>query len=83
LIDEGALIEYAGGGRIGGAVLDVFQEEPLPADNPLWSTPNIVVTPHISGPSTVEGVGTFFLDNLNRYLAGESLLGVVDRARGY
>jgi glyoxylate/hydroxypyruvate reductase A len=83
LVDEAVLIEFAGEGRIGGAILDVFQEEPLPVDHPLWSTPNVVVTPHISGPSTVDGVGTFFLANLERYLAGDSLLGTVDRAKGY
>lgn len=83
LIDDEALIEAAREGRIGGAVLDVFQHEPLPADHPLWSTPNIIVTPHISGPSTVDGVSQFFLANLQRYLAGEPLLGVVDRVRGY
>jgi glyoxylate/hydroxypyruvate reductase len=83
LLDEAALIERARAGCIGGAILDVFVEEPLPADNPLWSTPNIVITPHISGPSTVDGVGAFFLANLQRYLAGESLVGVVDRGRGY
>ncbi len=83
LVDEPALIESVRAGRIGKAILDVFAQEPLPADNPLWSEPNIVVTPHISGPSTVEGVGQFFLTNLKRYLAGESLLGVVDRTRGY
>lgn len=83
LLDEDAVVEFVRAGRIGGAILDVFQEEPLPADSPLWSTPNIVVTPHISGPSTVDGVSQFFLANLQRYLAGESLLGVVDRARGY
>jgi phosphoglycerate dehydrogenase-like enzyme len=83
LVDEDALIEFVHAGRIGGAILDVFQQEPLPADNPLWSTPNMIVTPHISGPSTVDGVSQFFLANLQRYLSGEPLIGVVDRARGY
>ena len=59
LLDEDALVEFVGAGRIGGAILDVFQHEPLPADSPLWSTPNIIVTPHISGPSTVDGVSRF------------------------
>ena len=83
LLDEDALVEFVRAGRIGGAILDVFQHEPLPADSPLWSTPNIIVTPHISGPSTVDGVSQFFLANVQRYLAGEPLQGVVDRARGY
>ncbi|HEY8686447.1 MAG TPA: D-2-hydroxyacid dehydrogenase [Chloroflexota bacterium] len=83
LIDEGALIDFVRSGRIGGAILDVFQQEPLPTDNPFWSTPNVTVTPHISGPSTVDGVCRFFLANLHRYLTGDPLLGVVDRARGY
>jgi phosphoglycerate dehydrogenase-like enzyme len=83
LIDEDALISAAQEGRIGRAILDVFVQEPLPAESPLWSTPNVVVTPHVSGPSTVDGVGQYFLANLERYVAGEALVGIVDRAKGY
>lgn len=83
LVDEGALVAALRAGRIGGAVLDVFEREPLDGESPLWGMPNVVVTPHVSGPSTVAGVGQFFLENLQRYLRGEALIGTVDRARGY
>lgn len=83
LVDEAALVDALREGRIGGAVLDVFQHEPLPAASPFWTLPGVVVTPHVAGPSTVEGVGRFFLDNLDRYLSGRPLAGVVDRTAGY
>lgn len=83
LIDEAALIRAVQEGRIAGAILDVFTQEPLPADNPLWDLPGVTVTPHISGPSTVEGVGRLFLENLKRFMNGETLVGIVDRGRGY
>ena len=83
LIVETDLIRALREGRIGGAVLDVFEHEPLPADNPLWSLPNVSVTPHIAGPTRIDSVGRLFLENLRRYTRGEPLLGVVDRARGY
>jgi phosphoglycerate dehydrogenase-like enzyme len=68
---------------IGGAVLDVFDTEPLPAAHPLWGLPNVVITPHISGPSTPEEIAPIFNDNLARFLAGRTLRHVVDRRRGY
>ena len=83
LVDEDALVNALQRGRPAAAVLDVFREEPLPVESPLWSLPNVVVTPHVSGPSTVENVSTFFLENLNRYVRGEPLVGVVDREAGY
>jgi len=83
LVDEDALIDALRLGRPSGAVLDVFVTEPLPPDSPLWSLPGVVVTPHVSGPSTDEGVGQFFLENLQRYAQGEPLLGVVNRDLGY
>lgn len=83
LIVENDLIHALEGQRLGGAILDVFEHEPLPPEDPLWSLPGVTVTPHISGPSTVEGVGSLFLENMHRYLAGRDLLGVVDRSRGY
>ena len=51
-------------------MLDVFDEEPLPADHPLWALDNVVITPHISGPSTPAEIAPIFNDNLRRYLAG-------------
>jgi phosphoglycerate dehydrogenase-like enzyme len=64
-------------------VLDVFNREPLPIDHPLWTLDNVVITPHISGPSTPAEISPIFNDNLRRYLAGRPLRHVVDRARGY
>jgi phosphoglycerate dehydrogenase-like enzyme len=83
LVDEPALVSALRERRIAGAVLDVFATEPLPADHPLWSLDNAVVTPHIAGPSTVEEIAPVFDDNLGRYLGGRPLRHVVDRARGY
>ena len=83
LVDEGALLEALSGKRIGGAILDVFDEEPLPVDHPLWKFENVVITPHISGPSTPDEIGPIFDDNLRRYLTRRPLRYQVDRKRGY
>ncbi len=83
VVDEGPLVQALSEHRIGGAVLDVFEQEPLPPDHPLWRLHNAVITPHISGPSTPEEVGAVFNDNLRRYLARRQLRHLVDRARGY
>jgi glyoxylate/hydroxypyruvate reductase A len=83
LIDEDALIRVLLQGKIAGAVLDVFAQEPPPADSPFWTLPGVTVTPHVSGPSTVDGVGRFFLENLKRFLQGDELVGMIDRQRGY
>jgi phosphoglycerate dehydrogenase-like enzyme len=82
-VDEAALIAALEARRIGGAVLDVFAEEPLPAAHPLWALDNAVITPHIAGPSVPEEIAPIFADNLRRWLAGRRLRHVVDRARGY
>jgi glyoxylate/hydroxypyruvate reductase A len=83
IVDETALVAALTGRRIGGAVLDVFDEEPLAPDHPLWGLPNVVVTPHISGPSTPDEIAPIFNDNLARFLAGRPLRHVVARRRGY
>ena len=83
LVDEPALEEALRARRIAGAVLDVFTEEPLRPDHPLWSLPNAIITPHISGPSTPDEIAPIFNDNLARYLAGRPLRHRVDRRRGY
>ena len=83
LVDGEALLEALSEKRIGGAILDVFDEEPLPADHPLWKLENVVITPHISGPSTPDEIGPIFDDNLRRYLARRPLRFEVDRKRGY
>ena len=83
VVEETALVEALASRRIAGAVLDVFATEPLPAGHPLWALDNVVITPHIAGPSTPEEITPIFNDNLARYLAGRPLRHVVDRARGY
>jgi len=83
LVDEDALIDALRGKRLGGAILDVFQTEPLPEGSPLWDLPGVTVSPHIAGPSTIEGVGSSFLSNVKRFMRGEPLAGLVDRSLGY
>jgi phosphoglycerate dehydrogenase-like enzyme len=83
VVDEAALLRALRERRIAGAVLDVFAQEPLPADHALWALDNVVITPHISGPSTAPEIAPVFNDNLARWLAGRPLRHVVDRVRGY
>ena len=83
VVDEGALLRALERRTIAGAVLDVFATEPLLPDHPLWAADNVVITPHISGPSTPEGLAPVFNDNLARFLSGRPLRYVVDRKRGY
>ena len=83
VVDDTALVRALAERRIGGAILDVFATEPLPADHPYWSLDNAVITPHISGPSTPDEIAPIFNANLARWLARRPLLHVVDRARGY
>ncbi|WP_019121921.1 D-2-hydroxyacid dehydrogenase [Brevibacillus massiliensis] len=83
LIAEADLIGVLHSGHLQAAVLDVFEQEPLLADSPLWNMPNVFVTPHLSGPSTPEDVGRFFLQNLERYVQGKPLAGAVNRELGY
>ncbi len=82
---ESALIRALREGWIAGAALDVFDQEPLPVDSPLWDMENVILTPHISGGTEIynERAVTIFADNLRRYLAGDPLENVVDPARGY
>lgn len=81
-IDEKALTEVLKAGKI-RAVLDVFETEPLPADNELWAMENVIITPHVSGASIPEEVCEEFLQNYERWLKGEPLHAVVDRQKGY
>jgi phosphoglycerate dehydrogenase-like enzyme len=71
--------------RIAGAALDVTDPEPLPADHPLWSMPNVILTPHVAVASDlVLGRGlTLAAENLRRYVRGDRLMSVVDVRRGY
>jgi phosphoglycerate dehydrogenase-like enzyme len=85
VVDEDALVEALRSHRIGGAALDVFAKEPLPPSSPLWKLPNMIITHHVAGlsPYYLERSMTLFAENLRRYVAGEQLLNVVDRVRGY
>jgi phosphoglycerate dehydrogenase-like enzyme len=85
LLDELALRRALEAGWIGGAVLDVFTEEPLPPDSPLYGTPNLVLTPHTSWSSdrVVERSVTLFIENLRRFGDGQPLENVVDLEAGY
>ncbi len=85
VVDEAALIDALTAGRISGAALDVFAEEPLPPESPLWTLPNVILTPHNSWstPRVNEREAQLFMDNLERYLRGEALRNVVDRTLGY
>ncbi|HUQ16194.1 MAG TPA: D-2-hydroxyacid dehydrogenase [Candidatus Saccharimonadales bacterium] len=85
IIDEPALIAALRERRIGGAALDVFAVEPLPADSPLWELDNVIITPHVSGssPRVRERSLALVVENVRRFKAGEPLLNVVDPALGY
>jgi phosphoglycerate dehydrogenase-like enzyme len=83
LVDEAALLDALESGRLGGAILDVFRSEPLPPEHPFWSRSDVIVTPHVSGPSRAAAVTALFAENVRRHRRGEPLLGLVDRQRGY
>jgi phosphoglycerate dehydrogenase-like enzyme len=85
VVDEDALIEALKKGKIRGAGLDVFVEEPLPATSPFWRLPNVIVCPHVGGfsPHYISRSMEFFAENLRRYVAGEPLLNMVKKDRGY
>ena len=86
LVDEQALADAVAAGHLRGAVLDVFQTEPLPPDSPLWSLPSVLVLPHVSPVSPGkfwERQLALFLDNWRRYVAGEPLRNLVDKRAGY
>ncbi|MHB8620206.1 MAG: D-2-hydroxyacid dehydrogenase [Chloroflexota bacterium] len=85
LIDDDALLAALRGGTIGGAALDVFQQEPLPAGHPYWSMPNVIVTPHVANPLdwSIRYAVDFFAENLARFAAGQPLQNQVDLTLGY
>jgi phosphoglycerate dehydrogenase-like enzyme len=85
IVDEEALIDALRAKRIAGAALDVFTDEPLPADHPFWDLPGVIVSPHMSGDFTgwAAGLSQLFVDNFRRWRRGEPLLNVVDKRRGY
>jgi glyoxylate/hydroxypyruvate reductase A len=85
VVDQPALIDALRSGHLSGAALDVFEAEPLPPDDPLWSMPNVIVSPHSASTADSENwkLTRLFCNNLRRFLAGESLLNVLDTERLY
>jgi phosphoglycerate dehydrogenase-like enzyme len=85
LMDYSALREKLEHGELGGAVLDVFDEEPLPPSSPWWTTRNVIVTPHIScdSPAYIDALLNRWFENFERFLAGKPLHNAIDPARGY
>jgi phosphoglycerate dehydrogenase-like enzyme len=86
LLDEDALIRNLAHGRLRGAVLDVFAEEPLPVTSPLWGMRNVLITPHVAAVSPRlfwERALELFLDNWERYRAGMPLRNQIDKHAGY
>ncbi|NRD79206.1 D-2-hydroxyacid dehydrogenase [Bacillus sp. BRMEA1] len=83
LINENDLAAVMESGHLKAAILDVFEIEPLPKDHQFYSLQNIYLTSHLSGPSTVEGVSRFFVENVKKYMNHEPLQGLVDRSLGY
>lgn len=82
-VDESALIHALESKQIAGAILDVFDQEPLPTDHPFWTAPNLLITFHTSAPSLPEDIVRIFRENYLRYLRGEELKYKVDFERGY
>jgi phosphoglycerate dehydrogenase-like enzyme len=85
VIKDDDLVAAVKAKQIAGAMLDVFRQEPLPADHPFWTTAGIIVLPHIGGPHPQRDriVARLFVDNLGRFLDGKPLREVVDRKAGY
>lgn len=82
-LDQAALIEALDSGHLSGAVLDVTDPEPLPADHRLWNHPGVILTPHIASKVEAAPAAKAVIDNIRRHRAGLPLIGLVDRGRGY
>lgn len=85
VIDEAALIEALSEGKLAGAALDVFEQEPLPPESPLWGLGNVIISPHVSGASVNyhNKAANLFIENLHRFLDNQPLMNVVSKERGY
>lgn len=85
VIDEAALIQALENGKIRGAALDVFTEEPLPAESPLWRLPNVLISPHTADrvQGFLDPAFDCFFDNLDRFINGQPLMNLVDKHAGY
>jgi len=82
-VDEAALIQALNEGKLAAAVLDVFEQEPLPSEHPFWDTPNLYMTYHTSAMSYPEDLTKLFIENYTRYIEKKPLKYVVDFERGY
>lgn len=85
MLDTGSLIQALESGHLAGAALDVFAEEPLPADSPLWDAPNVIITPHTGGstPEYSARGAEIFKTNFEAFTSGEEMINIFDRTRGY
>lgn len=83
IVNEDALVSALRERTISSAVIDVFEEEPLPMNHPFWNLQNVVITPHCSGPSEEDSICEEFLENYDRWTKNEPLKLLVDRAKGY
>jgi glyoxylate/hydroxypyruvate reductase A len=83
LIDDAALLAGLDSGKLSGATLDVFRTEPLPADDPYWTHPKILVTPHIASETRLDSSAAVVVENIGRGMAGQAFLHLVDRGAGY
>jgi len=84
-LDSAALVRVIREGHLSGAGLDVAEKEPLPPDSPLWDVPEILISPHVAGFDDLlwERQYELYSENLRRYFAGQPLIGVVDKRKGY
>jgi glyoxylate/hydroxypyruvate reductase A len=82
LVEED-LLQALASGQLSGAVLDVLQEEPAPADHPFWDHPQILLTPHIAAMTQPDSAFAVLLENIRRHQRGEQMVGEVDRDKGY
>ncbi len=82
-VDYEAVVDALGSGRLALAVLDVFEQEPLGADSPLWRIPNLIITSHTAAATQPADIVDLFLDNLSRWRSGSPLRGLVDVGLGY
>ncbi|CAL1528178.1 unnamed protein product [Lymnaea stagnalis] len=83
VVDDESLVQALNRGWLGGAILDVFNTEPLPSSSPLWKTPGVTITPHVSGITDTNKAVQTFMTNLQLYRAGQPMINRVDFRRGY
>jgi len=83
VVDDEALVSALASDALGGAVLDVFDVEPVPAESPLWNAPNLLITGHIAAISHPDLIAPIFLDNYKRFFSGQSLQNVISFDNGY